>query len=193
MAAKSTFIPYSPGSPPGADTQSLSRATWDELFRIAQTLIDLDRPAAIEGSSSELVTVSAGTVWDRLFDEAGSIQYEHPSGQIDLTTGIWTCPQEGLYLILPVIEVPAFPSPASKLYRASLRTTLKYASGAPDKVITANVGGDDRVPLRLQPVFLWPLVRGDQVWFDLDLTHETKTGSVTVVSVINIVRQSATR
>jgi hypothetical protein len=193
MAAKSTFIPYSPGSPPGVDTASLSRATWDEFFRIAQTLIDMDRPASIAGSSPEPVTVGPTTQFDRLFDEADAIEYEHPAGQINQTTGIWTCPQEGLYLIMPVIEVPAFTTPASKLFTASLRWTIDYASGAPDKVATAQAGGDDRIPLRLQPVIMVPLSRGDRMWFDLDLTHETKTGTVTVVSVLNITRQSGTR
>ena len=193
MPAKSTFIPYTPGSPPGVDTASLSRATWDELFRIAQALIDLDRPASIAGDSPESVIVGPTLQYDRLFNEADTIDYEYPSGQLDVTTGVWTCPQEGLYLILPVIQVPAFASPASKLFTANLRTTFHYASGSPDEVIVANAGGDDRVPLRLQPVFLKPLSRGDQVYFDLDLTHENKTGSVTVVSVLNIVRQSGTR
>ena len=193
MTGKSTFIPYSPGSPPGADTQSLSRATWDEFFRIAQTLIDMDRPASIAGASPEPVIVGPTTQFDRLFDEADAIEYEHPTGQLDQATGIWTCPQEGLYLIMPVIEVPAFTTPASKLFTASLRWTIDYASGAPDKVATAKAGGDDRIPLRLQPVIMVPLSRGDRMWFDLDLTHETKTGTVTVVSVLNITRQSGTR
>ena len=193
MTAKSTFIPYSPGSPPGADTQSLSRATWDEFFRIAQTLIDMDRPASLSGSSPEPVVVGPTLQYDRLFNEADAIDYEHPLGQFDKTTGIWTCPQEGLYLIMPVIQVPAFASPASKLFTANLRTTFHYASGAPDKVIVASAGGDDRVPLRIQPVFLLPFSRGDQIWFDLDLTHETKTGNVNAISVINITRQSGTR
>ena len=193
MAAKSTFIPYSPGAPPGADPASLSRATWDELFRIAQSLADLDRPASISGDSPEPVPVGPTLQYDRLFDEADAISYEFPTGQLDTATGIWTAPQEGLYLIMPVIQVPAFPSPASKLFTANLRITIDYASGAPDKVITASAGGDDRVPLRVQPVILIPLTRGDRIWFDLDLTHETKTGSVTVISVLNIVRQSGTR
>lgn len=186
-------LPYTPAPPPtGTDTPNLSRATWDELFKIAQSLIDLDRPAAIEGASPEAVPVGPTTVYDRLFDEADSVQYEFPSAQLDRATGIWTCPREGLYLMLPVIEVPAFPTPASKLFTASLRTTIDRVDG-PDEVIVATAGGDDRIPLRLQPVFLKPFYRGDKVYFDLDLTHETKTGNVTVVSVLNIVRQANIR
>lgn len=193
MTAKSTFIPYTPAPPPSATDPNTCRATWDEFFKLAQALIDLDSPAAIAGANPEPVVVGPTVQYDRLFDEADAIEYERPKGQLDQTTGIWTCPQEGLYLIMPVIEVPAFPTPASKLFTASLRWTIDYASGAPDRVATAKAGGDDRVPLRLQPVIMVPLSRGDRMWFDLDLTHETKTGSITVVSVINIVRQSGTR
>lgn len=189
MAAtdRSGPIPYTPAAPHGAT--DFSRAVWDEFFRIAQNLFELDRPAAISGSSLENVTVSAATVWDRLFDEADAIQYERPQGQLATLTGIWTAPVEGLYLIEPVIEVPAFASPASKLYTATLRTTITRAGVAVESL--SQVGGDDRVPLRIVGVFLRPLNRGDTVFWDLDLTHETKTGTVSVLSVLNITRQSS--
>lgn len=188
MAARSATIPYSPAPPPiGTD-----RAIWDEFYKLQEALINLDRPASLTGSSPEPVPVTASVSYDRLFDEADAISYEQPTGQFDTTTGIWTCPQEGLYLLLPLIQVPAFTTPASKLFTATLRTTFTYAAGG-TKVVTSSAGGDDRVPLRLQPVFLEPLLKGDTVFFDLDLTHETKTGTVNVISVINIVRQSSIR
>ena len=190
MAAsdRSGPIPYTPAAPHGAT--DFSRAVWDEFYRIAQNLFELDRPAAIAGSSLENVTVSAATVWDRLFDEADAIQYERPAGQLAAATGIWTAPVEGLYLIQPVIEVPAFASPASKLYTATLRTTITRVGFATVQSLS-KVGGDDRVPLRIVGVFLRPLNRGDTVFWDLDLTHETKTGTVSVLSVLNITRQSS--
>lgn len=190
--AKTTAIPYSPGSPPGADTASLARATWDEFFKIQQSLVDLDRPASIAASDTEAATVSAGISYSRLFNESPVIDYQWPGGQLDGATGIWTCPQEGLYLIIPVVQVPAFPTPASKLYTANMRLTFQYANGSTREIV-ATVGGDDRVALRLQPVVMLPFVRGDKLFCDLDLTHETKTGTVDVVAILNITRQSGSR
>jgi hypothetical protein len=181
-------MPYTPAAPHGVT--DFSRAVWDEFYRIAQGIFELDRPAAVAGASRENVTVSPAAAWDRLFDESDAIQYERPEGQLNKLTGIWTAPMEGLYLIEPVIEVPAFASPASKLYTASLRTTTTRQGSAPVQE-TSKVGGDDRVPLRIVAVFLWPLNRGDTIFWDLDLTHETKTGTVSVLSVINITRQSS--
>jgi hypothetical protein len=185
---RSSSIPYSPAAPHGST--DFSRAVWDEFYRIAQGLFELDRPAAIAGASRENVTVSAAPAWDRLFDEAGSVEYERPAGQLALASGVWTAPIEGLYLIQPVIEVPAFASPASKLFTANLRTTLTPPGGVA-KVSTSSAGGDDRVPLRIVAVFLLPLAKGATIYWDLDLTHETKTGTVSVLSVINITRQSS--
>jgi hypothetical protein len=181
-------MPYTPAAPHGVT--DFSRAVWDEFYRIAQGIFELDRPAAVAGASREDVTVSPSASWDRLFDEAGAVEYERPAGQLDLATGIWTAPSEGLYLIQPVIECPAFASPASKLYIASLRTTLTRQGSAPVQSVSS-VGGDDRVPLRIVGAFLLPLNRGDTIFWDLDLTHETKTGTVSVLSVINITRQSS--
>ena len=185
---RSSSIPYSPAAPHGAT--DFSRAVWDEFYRIAQGLFELDRPVAVAGASTEDVTVSATTAWDRLYDEAGSVGYVRPAGQFALATGIWTAPIEGLYLIQPVIEVPAFASPSSKLFTASLRSTVTPPGGV-EKVSISSVGGDDRVPLRIVEAFLLPLKKGTTIFWDLDLTHENKTGTVSVLSVINITRQSS--
>jgi len=191
MAAdRSSPIPYSPSVPvvPG----ELSRATWDELYRIAASLSALDRPASIAGRSTEEVTVSAAVAYDRLFDEAYSVTWESPANQLDRSTGEWTCPAEGLYLVAPVIEVPPFATPAGKLYTATLRWTVTRAGVAPVQVFST-VGGEDSVPLRVIGIRLAPFSRGDSMFFDLDLTHETKTGTVQVLSILNICRQSAIR
>ena len=63
--------------------------------------------------------MQAATVWDRLFDTALIYDWQAPLGQHDVATGIWTCPQEGLYAIQPVVEVPAFPNPGSRIYEAT--------------------------------------------------------------------------
>lgn len=194
MAAsdRSTPIPYSPAPPPfGDNTQQLSRATWDELYRIAERFESIDRPAAASLTSSKSCPVQAATVWNRLFNSGVSFEWEAPQGQVATATGIWTCPQEGLYAITVVVEIPAFPNPGNRLYVATLRTTGHPVDGSPDKVLTSKAGGPDEAPLRFTADFLRPLNKGDQVWFDLDLTEESYTGNVTVFSVLNICRQAS--
>lgn len=187
---RSSPIPYSPAPPPlGTDPVQLSRATWDELYRIAERFESIDRPAALAITSSKAIPIQPTTVWTRLFDSGVQYEWEAPQGQI--ATGIWTCPQEGLYSVAVVIEIPAFPNPGSRLYEATLRTTGHPADGSPDKVITSKAGGPDEATLRFSADFLRPLTKGDQVWFDIDLTEEAFTGSVTVFSVLNICRQAS--
>ena len=188
---RSTPIPYSPAPPPlGTDTIQLSRATWDELYRIAERFESIDRPAALSLSKSESIPVQAATVWTRLFDDPAAYEWLRPAGQMD-ANGVWTCPQEGLYDVTVILEVPAFPNPGSRLYEATLRTTGHPANGDPDVVILSKTGGPDEASLRLIANFLRPLNKGDQVWFDLDLTEVAFTGNVTVLGILNICRQAS--
>jgi hypothetical protein len=188
---RSTPQPYTPAPPPfGDDTRQLSRATWDELYRIAERFESIDRPAALSLSKSESIPIQAATVWTRLFDSPVSFDWQRPDGQM-AATGIWTCPQEGLYDVTVICEVPAFPNPGARLYEATLRTTGHPANGAADTVLLSSTGGPDEASLRLVANFLRPLNKGDQIWFDLDLTEVTYTGNVTVFSVLNICRQAS--
>lgn len=189
---RSTPIPYTPAPPPfGADGQQLSRATWGELYRIAERFESVDRPAAVAITGSKSIPVQAATVWTRLFTAPVAYEWQAPLGQFNDATGVWTCPQEGLYDLTIVIEVPAFPQAGNRIYTATLRTTLHYANGDPDKVVTSASGGPDEAPRRFSADFLRPLNKGDQLYFDLDLTEGTFTGNVTVFSVLNICRQGS--
>jgi hypothetical protein len=193
MASRSTPLPYVPGLSiaPSSTVVDLSRATWDELFKISQALIELDRPSASVISCSEPVNITPTTVYDRLFDQTVIYEWEQPGGQTDATTGIWTCQQEGLYQFTGVIEIPAFPTPAVKQYTATLRTTQTFANGDPPAVVLSTAGGTDNTPLRINPSLLRPVSKGDTVYQDLDLTHQTVTGTVTVTAVRNIIRMSS--
>jgi hypothetical protein len=185
---RSSPLPYSPANPPSPNAPDLSRATWDELYRIAEEFRNAANPSALSATCSEDVAVQAATVWDRLFDENVLYQWENPTGTLDTTTGIWTCPQEGLYNINLVLEASPFQSPAQKEYTASLQTTLHPADGSPDKVYVSQNGGIDTQALRVTASFLHPLYRGDQLWIAADLTHATKTGNVQCLGVMNILR-----
>lgn len=188
---RSTPQPYSPAPPPlGNDGPQLSRATWDELYRIAERFESIERPAALSINKSESIAVQAATVWTRLFDGVLTYEWIRPAGQMD-AAGVWTCPQEGLYAVTAIIQVPAFPNPGNRLYQATLRTTQKPAAGGANKVVTSITGGPDEAALRLVADFLRPLNKGDQVWFDLDLTEESYAGNVSVLGILNICRQAS--
>lgn len=183
-------IPYAAAPPPApGNTGEFVRAAWDEFYRIQYALAAIDRPAASSITASESVPVGPTEQYDRLFDEGLLYEYEEPPGQTAPATGIWTCPQEGLYQITTIVEVPAFPSPASKLYTANLRTTQIPAGGTPASIVSS-VGGPDNVPLRLVSIIIRPFLKGAQLYSDLDLTHETKTGTVTVTAVRGVIRLS---
>jgi len=180
---RSSVIPYAPANPPYNPTpDNLCRATWDELYRLEQALRDIDKPAALAATCSEPIAVQAATVWDRLLNENVTFQWENPRGQLNPATGVWTCPQEGLYQIDAILESPPFPTPAAKQYTASIRVTVAGTS------LIAQNSGEDTKPVRVSAAVMRPLNRGDTVTLDADLTHQNKTGTVTCFGVLNILR-----
>lgn len=188
----STPQPYTPANPPYTDkAQELSRATWEELYRIAERLISIDVPAALAVNGQDVCSVEPTQVWNRLFDAAKAYDWQAPLGQMNDATGEWTCPQEGLYNIQGLIQVPAFPNPGDRLYVATIRVTIRPADGSPDRVVIGTQSGNDAANMRMAVAVLRPLVRGDKMWMDLDITQENYTGSVTITSVLNIFRVSS--
>jgi len=187
MAKRSAILPYTPANPP-SDFKQAVRPTWDEFNKIKQALYDLDRPVALSLTASESISITPTIVWDRLFDENVTSEYQLPGNMFNITTGVFTAPQEGLYQITIIIEIPAFAQPGDRLYVATVRSTKHPADGSPDTSFESVTGGNDQTPIRLVVSLLKPANAGDQLWFDLDLTMESYTGSVTVLEVLNIVR-----
>jgi hypothetical protein len=189
---RSTPQPYTPANPPFTEKLlDFSRATWDEFYRIAERLVSIDRPSAVAITEALTATIQPAEVWQRLFNTTPAYEWESPLGQF--SSSIWTCPQEGLYNITVIVEVAAFPNPGSRIYEATLRTTLHPANGDPDRVSLSKTGGPDEAHLRLIADFLRPLNKGDQLWLDLDLTEDTYTGTVPIFSILNICRQSSVK
>lgn len=190
---KSTPVPYQPANPPYTERlQDFSRATWDEFYRIAERFFSMDKPAAMSVGEQRNATIQPTEVWQRLFATTPTYDWENPPGQL-IANGVWICPQEGLYSVTVIVEVEAFPNPGSRIYEATLRTTYHPLSGSPDRVSLSKTGGPDEAALRLIADFLRPLNRGDEVWFDLDLTEATFTGTVPTYAILNICRQSSVK
>jgi len=186
---------YTPGPnvAPSSNVGDLGRATWEELFRIAQSLLDLDRPCAMSLLCEESIPVGPALTYDRLFNEGVSNFWENPAAQIDTATGIWTCPQEGLYQVAVLLRVPAFPTPAVKEYYLSIRITIVHIDGSPDEVLELQNGGFDNIPIAASGTALRPFLRGDQMYVDAAAYHQTTTGAVTIKANLQIVRISGTK
>lgn len=188
---RSTYLPYQPGQPPVLDSaRELSRATWDELIRIAQSLIDLDRPASLSVAGSDSITATtSGQTYSRLFDASPSIVHEMPGGCFDPASGIYTVPQEGIYQIYARMNVPAFPSPQNKSYVGYLRYTISRVAGGTITGILESGGFDDTI-LTVQGMSLNPLYKGDQIWMDGAITRAAGGGTVVVTDTLQIHRIS---
>jgi hypothetical protein len=189
---KSTYIPYTPGLPPtNASLQGeLARATWDELHRIATSLIDLDRPVSLSIGSAETLAVSTAPAWARLFDTGVTAEWQQPSGCFEPASGVYVFPQEGLYNIYGRMNLPPFTSPAVKSYKGELRATIVHINGSPNTVYLMESGGLDDQYLTVQGQALYPLLRGDRIYFDGRAIHATKTGTISITATMQIQRVS---
>lgn len=189
---RSLAIPYAPLPPPiGGDIENYSRATWAEFEQIRTSLVDLDQPNCIAVTGTEPINVTAAISWQRLLNAGTTTDYENPGGTFDGTTGIYTCPQEGLYQVTVVANVAAFTTPANKEYYVGLRATLDPVVG-PDRTRLAYDGGMDSVPKQAMLTTLVKAFKGDTIYADITAVHATKTGTVDCTSSLQIIRISAT-
>lgn len=176
---------YIPGNPP-FDGEGLSRATWEELYRIATTLGSIQTPCAVSIASSVSVTVSSGSAYKTLFDNTGTETYnwQQPSGQVS-TGGVWTCPENAAYTLYLVVKVPISTDPMwdEPVSIATIRLTVNAAT----ETYTYN-GVSSLPPLLVLPIFR-PFEQGDTVEFELDLTRGTTSGSATVQSFLAIKKE----
>lgn len=187
---RSLVIPYRPNPPPvpSSETPELVRATWEELTRIAASLSDIDRPVSVAVSGVDSVAVGATATYSRLFDSAPSVEFEKPGGAFNAVSGVWTCPQDGLYQVTVNAELSPLSAPAQKSYVGLIRRTLTHAAGGADSVVIYSGGGLDDQFLSVIGTRLLVLQQGDTLRYDGAATHPTKTGTVTFTSVFYATR-----
>lgn len=191
---RSLVIPYRPNPPPAPGTLAdmLGRATWEELTRIAAALADADRAVSIEVSATDSVTVAAAASFTRMLDNSPTVEFSEPGGTFAPLTGIWTCPQEGLYLVTINSELAPMNAPAQKSYTAQVRRTWTHAAGGADSVVIYNGGGLDDQVVSVIGTRLLPMLQGDTLRYDVAAIHPTKVGTVSMNSVFYAVRQAGT-
>ena len=163
-------IPYSPGQvPTGVD--GLPRFLADEFRRIQEALVA--QPVALSVDETGDYTVGTVANWVRAFVGA-TPGWDVPGGNFDSTTGIWTCPQSGLYSITSELEVSPY-GLGNKNYYAGIR--IYRDSGGVITYRETTDGGVDNVPLGVTLAGLIPLLQGDQLAIEMTIVHETFVGT----------------
>ena len=185
-SSRSSALPYTPSAPPAGE--DVIRAVWDEFFLISQGLANQGNPVSLAIRASEPIAVGPTVVYDRLFDQGLSYDWQQPGGTVNPATGIWTCPEEGLYQISNTVKVPPFPTPADKAYTLHVRVTRDPITGGPEIIDTFEDVGTDTHILTLTGFLMIPLFQGDQLALDAGVTHETKTGTDIVEASLFILR-----
>lgn len=189
---RSTYLPYIPGPPPTHDTEQLTRATWEELYKIAQSLIDLDRPVSVAVRENIFLNVADPPVFLRLF-QGDNPEWMQPENFLDPATGIVTIPQSGLYSVQVVLRIPPFVSPNSKDYYGAITTYYTPINTSIQTSWTDVSGGVDDFPITVTSSTLRPLYKGDELYFEAGVTHTQQTGTIETTSNLQIYRVSGIR
>lgn len=189
---RSLVIPYRPNPPPapGSTPQEITRAAWEEFTRIAASLADLDNAVHVQVAATDSVNVAAAASFTRMLDNSPTIESAVPGGTFETTTGVWTCPADGLYIVTINGEVAPMNAPAQKSYTAQIRRTWTHAAGGADSVAIYNGGGLDDQVVSVIGTRLLPMLQGDTLRYDVAAIHPTKVGTVSMTSVFYAVRQS---
>lgn len=188
---RSLPFPYRPAPPP-IDTstrQEILRAIWSEFNRIASTLSDLDNPISLAVSNVDSITVGATATYQTMLNASPTVAWEAPGGTFDGTTGLWTCPSEGLYQVFISVVSDPFAAPATKSYSVNVRLTETPVTGAPVVRTFAGGGLDDQF-VTATSSFLLPLQQGETLKLEAAGIHATKTGTNVVNARMTVQRIS---
>ena len=185
-------IPYRPGFPgAGAGTQEEQmRAIWDELTRIAIATAAIDQPVSVGATVAGLIPVQPTVIWTRLFDaDFVGDPWATPSDSLDVQTGVYTVPTEGVYVINMQLTIDAFATPQVKDYYAGIRLTVSPVDGVPASVFSYS-GGPDTVPVSVLITWTGAASQGTAFAFDGTVVHEQVTGTTDYRATLSVVRMS---
>ena len=176
---------YDPNPVP-SNLDDIPRFLFEELERIKVALYA--QPVALSINETGTWAVTTVVTWETLFigETPG---WEVPGGGFDSTTGIWTCPQAGLYDFGLQAEIEPFGG-GNKNYYAGLRLFVRHPDLSIDTYESTDGGADD-VPLGVSLSGLIPLVSGDELLAEMTIVHEIFVGSVNYEARMQILRESA--
>ena len=136
---KSLELPYYPNPVP-TDPARLQQYLFDELNKIKTAFVA--QPVALSVEEIDTYAVVTAPNWVVAF--IGETPTWDVPGGFDSVTGLWTCPQSGLYSADVQLEVAPFGA-GNKQYYAGVR--LYRDSGGAITYKETTDGGDDSVPL----------------------------------------------
>jgi hypothetical protein len=172
---------------PSSTPEEFIRAVWDELQRIGLSFSDIDRPLSMSAHGADTIQVGATATYSTMLNASPTVDWQQPGDTFNPGTGVWTCPQEGLYLINATIVSNPFAAPATKSYQVSLRLTK---AGSAAGVYTFGGGGVDDQFVTAAATLLLPMQQGDTLVMTGAGIHATKTGPNNVTAYLNVIRQS---
>lgn len=169
---------YFPTNPP-SEFEDWARWISEELFRIEAALYANPVVMTVSGSGQINIGTAPAPITLGIGDTPN---IDFPSGNYDPATGIWTCPQNGVYSLVCTATVQPFGS-GNKAYYLLIDCLVAGVS-----VDTQTGSGVDDVPVAgtlFAPVNLFV---GQGVKFDLSAVHEQFTGVSDYTFHISIVR-----
>ena len=186
---------YVPGNPPSLQLNDIVRATWDELNKVSNSMLDIDAPVSLAlGTVETLVAATTPPAWTRLFNGGEISNWEKPGGSFDHATGTYTVMFEGLYQVYTRISVPPLPSPQTKDYQVQLQVIVNYIqSGKPDSIFLLEDGGLDSHYLTDQGQLLFAATKGDTVTVDGRLIRAAGSATMNCPAALEIFRVSTTK
>jgi hypothetical protein len=187
MANKFNIDQYTPANPP-MDGPGVSRATWDEFYRLSSVIAGILNPAGLSILSAVSVSVTSTDSYKTLFDSTGTESYnwQQPTDQLGID-GAWWCPESGVYKITLDIRVPINTDP---MWNEPVSLgKVKLTTNTVEEVFEFEEVSS--LPPFMQVNLLRPYSLGDVVEFELDLTRGTESGSETVNSTLNILKVGA--
>lgn len=144
---------------------ALSRAVWDEFYRIALTLAQLDRPMCLAIATTEDINVDLAPAYSRMLNNGTPPIFSAPEGMLDSATGVITMPMEGLWQINVIVSVPPFLAAGNRDYILDVVLTLTPTVGPP-VVRTLSSNGNDTQDLSNTAAALIRALRGDLLTVD---------------------------
>lgn len=182
--ARNVPLPYDPDQVP-SQVEDLPRFLETELYRIA-TAMQANAVSFAIHHPVETVPIGTTPNWAVMFDDGTLPSWDFPGGDFDPNTGIWVCPQDGLYHMATQLEVAPFGS-GNKMYYAGIRLHQERQSVSVN-VWEAFDGGDDNIPLGVALTVLIPALQGDVFYTESTAVHENQTGTVEAKAGWQIIR-----
>lgn len=166
---RSLSVPYYPNPTP-LDAEDLPRYLEDEVRRIREAMIA--QPVAMTVDEIDSIVVTTDINWLQVFI-GETADWDVPGGSWDPTTGVWTCPQSGLYSTDLQAEIQPFGA-GNKNYYAGIAIT-RDRGGALLRWENTD-GGDDAIPLGVTLSGLVPYLQGDKIHAELTVVHDQFVG-----------------